>query len=197
MIRKSAREGVAVRPGTAADLAAFGELLGVTGDRKQFAVYPADYYSASYELLASDGLGQLLLATYKDTTVAGLMVFKLGTKAYMLYAASSTLHRELSPGYLVQWESIRWAHAQGCVVYDFCGIPDEVGDDPDRYAQEGRTDGLWGVYRFKRGFGGQAVGYLATHDQVYNRSLYYLYNHAIGFLENGLGETWNRKVFSG
>jgi lipid II:glycine glycyltransferase (peptidoglycan interpeptide bridge formation enzyme) len=196
-VRKSAEAGVSVRPGTAADVTAFSELLGSTSDRKQFAVYPDDYYAASYELLGSGGLGHLVVATYEDTPVAGVMVFTLGARAYMLYAASSSAHRELSPGYLAQWEALRWAHAQGCVVYDWCGIPDEVGEDPERYARDARQDGMWGVYRFKRGFGGQVVGYLGTHDQVYNRSLYCLYNHAIDFLENGLGENWNRRLFSG
>ena len=50
---------------------------------------------------------------------------------------------------------------------------------------------------FKRGFGGQVVSYLGTHDQIYRRSVYFLYNHAIDFLLNRLGETWNRKLFSG
>jgi peptidoglycan pentaglycine glycine transferase (the first glycine) len=196
-VRKAAREGITVRPGTAADIPAFYELLGETAERKEFAAYPPDYYRASYDLLAAEGLGQLFVATWEDAILAGTLIFTMGTTAYMMFAASSKLHRELYPTYLLQWEAIRWAHARGCLVYDFCGIPDEVGEDPDRYAHEGRHDGMWGVYRFKRGFGGQVAGYLGTHDQVYNRSLYYLYSHAIHFLENGLGETWNRKLFSG
>ena len=197
IMRTSAEAGVSVRPGAAADVAAFSELLASTGDRKEFAVYPADYYAASYELLGPDGLGYLAVATHEDMPIAGVMVFRLGVRAYMLYAASSSAHRALSPSYLAQWEAIRWAHAQGCAVYDWCGIPDEVGKDPGRYAHDGRTDGMWGVYRFKRGFGGKVVGYLGTHDQVYNRSLYRLYNSAVHFLENGLGEAWNRRLFSG
>jgi lipid II:glycine glycyltransferase (peptidoglycan interpeptide bridge formation enzyme) len=56
---------------------------------------------------------------------------------------------------------------------------------------------MWGVYRFKRGFGGQVVGYLGTYDQVYSRWLYALYGYAIDFLHRRLGESWNRKLFSG
>ena len=33
--------------------------------------------------------------------------------------------------------------------------------------------GLWGVYRFKRGFGGTIVRY-ASYDYVYSRLLYWL-----------------------
>jgi peptidoglycan pentaglycine glycine transferase (the first glycine) len=196
-MHKAIREGIAVRPGTASDLPAFSKLMGETAERKEFAVYPSDYYRASYSLFASQGLGQLFLATYENTILAGIMVFTIGARAYCMFAASSNEHRELMPTYLLHWEGIRWAHAQGCVVYDFCGIPNEIGQDPDCHAHEERHDGLWGVYRFKRGFGGQVVSYPGTHDQVYSRSWYFLYNHAIDFLMNRLGETWNRKLFSG
>jgi lipid II:glycine glycyltransferase (peptidoglycan interpeptide bridge formation enzyme) len=196
-IRKAAREGIVVKLGTAADIPAFSRLLDETAGRKEFAAYPTDYYQASYDVLGSHELGQLLLATYEDRILAGIMVITMGTKAYMLYAASGSQHRGRYPAYLLHWEAIRWARSQGCISYDFCGIPDEVGKDPARYARDGRTEGMWGVFRFKRGFGGQIVGYVGTHDQVYSRSLYYLYSRVIHFLEHGLGETWNRKLFSG
>ncbi len=60
------------------------------------------------------------------------------------------------PVYLLQWEAIRWAKQQGCTVYDLWGIPDY----PEEVLEEqfmNRSDGLWGVYRFKRGFGGKIV----------------------------------------
>jgi lipid II:glycine glycyltransferase (peptidoglycan interpeptide bridge formation enzyme) len=95
------------------------------------------------------------------------------------------------------WQGIRWAHAQGCTIYDSCGIPDQVGKDPERYAHEGRNEALWGVYQFKRGFCRQVVCYMDTYDQVYNRRLYSLYNRALGLLKHRLGDTWHRKFFSG
>ena len=46
------------------------------------------------------------------------------------------------------------------------GIPDEVGADPARYADDfaEQQGGLWGVYRFKQGFGGQVVRYTGAWD---------------------------------
>lgn len=196
-IHKAVREGIVIRPGTIADLPAFRMLMDETAERKVFAVYPLEYYQANYDLFTSQGVGKFLLAIYQDTILAGIMVFILGTKAYCMYAASSNAHRELMPTYLLHWEGIRWAHTQGCASYDYCGIPDEVGQDPDSHKHEDRHDGLWGVYRFKRGFGGQVVRYMDTHDQVYRRTLYFLYNRAIDLLQNRLGKTWNRKLFSG
>lgn len=196
-LHKAAREGIIIQSANIEDLPAIRTLLDDTAERKAFAVYPQEYYQTCFTLFASERLANLLLATYQDRLLAWIMVFVLGKKAYCLYAASGSEHRDLMPTYLLHWEGIRWAHAQGCLVYDYCGIPDEVGQDPDNYAHEERHDGLWGVYRFKRGFGGQVVSYIGTHDQIYHRLLYNLYNNVIGILRNKMGETWNRKLFSG
>jgi lipid II:glycine glycyltransferase (peptidoglycan interpeptide bridge formation enzyme) len=40
---------------------------------------------------------------------------------------------------------------------------------------EQRKDGLWGVYRFKRGFGGQLCRSSGPWDRVYNPMLYAFY----------------------
>jgi lipid II:glycine glycyltransferase (peptidoglycan interpeptide bridge formation enzyme) len=40
---------------------------------------------------------------------------------------------------------------------------------------EQRHDGLWGVYRFKRGFGGGVVRTIGAWDRVYQPALYQLY----------------------
>ena len=39
-----------------------------------------------------------------------------------------------------------------------------------------RQSGLWGVYRFKQGFGGQVVRYVGAYDYVYRPALAWLYN---------------------
>jgi lipid II:glycine glycyltransferase (peptidoglycan interpeptide bridge formation enzyme) len=38
-----------------------------------------------------------------------------------------------------------------------------------------RSDGLWGVYRFKRGFGGRLKRAAGPWDRVYNPLLYQFY----------------------
>ncbi|MBE0696469.1 MAG: peptidoglycan bridge formation glycyltransferase FemA/FemB family protein, partial [Anaerolineaceae bacterium] len=60
------------------------------------------------------------------------------------------------PAYLLQWQAMRWAKAHGCSEYDLWGVPDE-DEETLEAGFEKRADGLWGVYRFKRGFGGTLV----------------------------------------
>jgi lipid II:glycine glycyltransferase (peptidoglycan interpeptide bridge formation enzyme) len=74
------------------------------------------------------------------------------------------------PTYALQWEAMRWAKSRGCRVYDLWGIPD--ADEETLEAEfTDRSDGLWGVYRFKRGFGGEVVRYTG----LWETSLHPLY----------------------
>ena len=83
------------------------------------------------------------------------------------------------PTYLLQWEAMKWARAYECTEYDLWGVPDE--DEATLEANfETRHDGLWGVYRFKRGFGGELKRAAQAMDRVYNPVLYWAYLKFIG-----------------
>ncbi len=102
------------------------------------------------------------------------MVFAYGSRAWYFYGASTNQHRHRMPTYLLQWEAMRWARDQGCTEYDLWGVPDEDEHTlEDQFAE--RSDGLWGVYRFKRGFGGNLRRALGPWDRVYQPVLYTFY----------------------
>jgi len=102
------------------------------------------------------------------------MVFSNGTRAWYLYGASSNEERNRMPTYLLQWEAMRWAKESGCKEYDFWGVPDAEHDELEADFKQ-RHDGLWGVYRFKRGFGGDLRRGAGPWDRVYNPLLYTFY----------------------
>jgi lipid II:glycine glycyltransferase (peptidoglycan interpeptide bridge formation enzyme) len=85
------------------------------------------------------------------------------------------------PNHALQWAAMRWAKARGCTLYDLWGIPDEVGAHPDAYAEPESwgEGGLWGVYRFKQGFGGQVVRYTGAWDMPLSQPGYALYKLAL------------------
>lgn len=166
-IRLAERKGVTVRFGGAADVAAFHALMAETGARDGFGIHNAEYFRRALELFLPVEQVALLLAEVEGELAAGLMVFALGRTAWYFYGASSNRHREKMPTYAVQWAAIRWARARGCASYDLWGIPD--ADEPELEAQFAtRDDGLWGVYRFKRGFGGQVTRYAGLWEQSLN-----------------------------
>jgi peptidoglycan pentaglycine glycine transferase (the first glycine) len=171
-IRLAARHEVAVS--SSEDIAAFARLMDTTGVRDSFAVHSEAYYRAAYAAFTPHQTVELLLASYRGEYISGLMVFVRGNRAWYLYGASSNLHREVMAPYLLQWEAMRWARNRGCVEYDLWGIPDaEENELEAQFAK--REDGLWGVYRFKRGFGGRVWRSVGTWDRVYNPALYLVY----------------------
>ena len=184
-IRLAARKGVTVRAGSEADLASFYELMETTAQRDGFGIHTRAYYEAAHQLFVPADQGRLLLAEYEGQLLAGLVVLGMGgsggTACYM-YGASSDEHRNLMPTYALQWEAMLWAKEQGCQDYDLWGVPDE-----DEATLEGtftqRNDGLWGVYRFKRGFGGRLVRTAGAWDLVYAPLRYRLYSAAVSWLD--------------
>lgn len=176
-IRLAGRKGVEVRKGGPEEIETFNRLIGVTGERQEFGVHSAAYYRLAYENLAPAGRAQLFFAIYEGLPLAAVFACAAGRKSWYMYGASSNQHRELMAPYAVQWAAMQWARERGCATYDLWGIPDE--DEETLEAQfTGRSDGLWGVYRHKRGYGGQVVRYAGAFDYVYRKPLYALYQLA-------------------
>lgn len=175
-LRLAEKKDILVRPWQ--DLDGFHHLMQITGGRDGFGVHSLDYYRRAYQLFHPVGMAELLLAEYASRPLAALMVFGVGQRAYYLYGASSEEERNRMPTYLLQWRAMQWAKQRGCLEYDLWGVPD--ADEASLEASfETRRDGLWGVYRFKRGFGGQVRRSLAPLDRVYNPALYRLYRLAL------------------
>ncbi|MFQ5855718.1 MAG: lipid II:glycine glycyltransferase FemX [Anaerolineae bacterium] len=175
-IRLASRKDVQVRRATEKDLLAFYHLLETTSDRDNFAIHERGYYEAAWRHFHPQSLAELLLAYYEDELLAGLMAFRFGDTAYYLYGASSDRHRDRMPNHLLQWQAIRWAKQHDCAWYDFWGIPDEIGETTvgHEVAGEHSTGGMWGVYRFKRGFGGQVVRTVGAFNRVFKPARYWL-----------------------
>ncbi|HMR62534.1 MAG TPA: peptidoglycan bridge formation glycyltransferase FemA/FemB family protein [Anaerolineae bacterium] len=180
-IRLAPKKGVTLRQGNRTDLEAFYRLSCLTAGRDGFGIHQASYYETAFDLFAPEQCA-LFLAELADEPLAGLMVFRSGPWAYYFYGASSDSHRNLMAPYALQWAAIQWAKRHNCTVYDLWGIPDA---EPARLEAEfdQRSDGLWGVYRFKRGFGGRYARSIGAYDYVYNPMLYRLYRWRRGTAE--------------
>ena len=177
-IRQSAKNGIRYYEGSKADVGKFTAMMQTTGSRNEFGVHEPNYYERAYDLFVPQGDAALILAEHEGDHLAGIMVFAAGKNAWYLYGASSDVKRNLMGAYGVQWAAIQWAKARGCNTYDMWGIPD--ADEATLEAQfETRSDGLWGVYGFKRGWGGEVVRSLGAWDKVYNPLVYAAYKLAL------------------
>ncbi len=155
------------------------DLMLATGKRDNFGIHTKAYYQKAFELFHKDKACALLIAKFQNKPLAGLLVFRQGMRAWYLFGASNDEERNRMPTYLLQWEAIRWAKRNGCSEYDLWGVPDEDEEILEREF-ESRADGLWGVYRFKRGFGGKLVRSIPAMDLVLNPFLYRLYQMYAG-----------------
>lgn len=176
-IRQCDKNGVRVFAASRADVERFTRMMATTGERNAFGVHEPGYYALAYDRFVPDHAA-LFLAEHEGDDLAGIMVFAVGATAWYLYGASSSVKRNLMGAYGVQWAAIQWAKARGCTTYDLWGIPDE--DETTLEAQfEQRSDGLWGVYGFKRGWGGAITRTYGAWDRVYNPIVYAAYQAAL------------------
>lgn len=185
-VRLAQKRGVRVREGGEADLTTFYALYAETARRDSFLIRPAAYYLTAWQTFlaaqrepGNPAGGALLLAEHPDDPepVAGLFLLRYGTTAWYFYGASSDRHRRDMPNYLLQWEAMRWAIAQGCTLYDWWGAPTSP-EDPD--------DPLHGVWQFKQGFGAEFQLHIGAWDYVISPVRYQLMTQAIPFVRHAM-----------
>jgi len=164
-IRTAEKKGVIVRAGRTADLSTLYNLYRTTGERDHFLIRPPDYYELAWRSFMEAGLAHALIAEYEGRPIAHVILFHFGQKCWYFYGASSNAERERMPNYLLQWEAMRWAKAQGYTVYDLWGAPDVFAE----------TDSMWGVYEFKRGFRGTVTRHVGAWDYAPYPPLYAAY----------------------
>lgn len=165
-IRKAEKAGVSVREADlkGPDMATLYRLYEITGQRQGFLIRPADYYAEAWQTFIGAGMGAAFLAEQNGVAISGMVLFAFGQKAFYFYGMSDDAHRDAQPNYALQWHAIRWAKAAGYAVYDWWGAPNVFNED----------DPMWGVYHFKRGFGGQVVRYMGAWDYTPMPPLYWL-----------------------
>jgi lipid II:glycine glycyltransferase (peptidoglycan interpeptide bridge formation enzyme) len=179
-IKQAARKGVTVRVGCQEDLPALYELMQITGRRNEFSPRTFDYYEQEWQTFAANDQTVLLMAFYQDQLLAVRTAYHFGQHAAEFHAGSADEHADLRANYLLVWEAMKWARAQGCRTYDLWGIPNEVGQafsEGKEPPVSNRSDGLWGVYRFKSGFSKNIVSYVGAYDYLYSPLMYNLFTN--------------------
>lgn len=167
-IRLAMKKGVTIRLGTRDDLPEFFKVLKETTERDNFLVRSYSYFEDLYDYLVPAGFGQLFIAEYEGKVVAGTLAFITGDKTWYIYGASSNSYRNVMPNYLIQWEMIRWAKANGCRLYDFRGVSGDLTEE----------NPLYGLYKFKKGFNGEFTEFIGEWDYVYRPLMYHIWQFA-------------------
>jgi len=167
-LRLSARKGVTVRLCGEEMLPDFARLMAETGSRDGFIVRGEDYFRTLLHALGSEA--RLYMAFWEGKPIAGTLAIHFGNKVWYLYGASSNEHRNVMPNYQLQWEMIRWALETKSEIYDFRGVTGDLTPE----------NPLYGLYLFKKGFGGELTEFCGEFTMVYNKA-------AEAIIDKGLG----------
>src|SRR5258706_1375786 len=166
-VRLAEKKDVMVRVGTLDDLAMIYKMYAETSVRDGFVIRDENYYLYVWqEFMQNDQpFAMPLIAEVDGEAVAAIFLFMFAGRAYYVYGMSRDAHREKMPTYLLQWEALKHAKANGSVSYDLWGAPDQFNEN----------NSIWGVYRFKEGLGGEVIRTLGAWDYAYNKLFYKLY----------------------
>lgn len=157
-IRVAIKKGVKVKVGTREDIPKFFELMQTTGERDGFVIRDINYFYRMYDCLGEHCRLFLAYAGEDEQNmecVSGTLAGLYGNKCLYLYGASGNKYRNYMPNYLIQWEMIRWSLASGCTVYDLRGVPGIIEDE---------NNPIYGLYKFKKGFAGEATEMIGEFD---------------------------------
>ncbi len=168
-VRLAARKGVKVRSGTSDDLDMLYMMYAETSVRDGFVIRDQRYYLDLWRTFLAAGIAEPIIAEVEGSPVAAVIIFRFAGQAWYLYGMSRQEHREKMPNHLLQWEAMRRARAYGCTSYDMWGAPDIFEE----------SDPLWGVYRFKDGFGGSVIRHLGAWDMPVKPQLYRIYTQLL------------------
>ena len=155
-VRVARKHGVEIQIRGKEALDDFVRLMNITGERDGFSVRPKSYFANMFDALGD--CGRLYMAYYQGKAVAGAITTNYAGKCCYLYGASDNAHRNAMPNYLLQWEMIRWAVETDCSIYDFQGVSGNLIEE---------NNPLYGLYRFKKGFGGRLDEGAGEFDYTY------------------------------
>lgn len=96
----------------------------------------------------------LLVAYYDEMPLAAMFLVLSAHRATYLYGASSSAMRSVMPTYALQWKAMQLAKAGNCQEYDMFGVSPNL--DP--------SHPMYGLYKFKHGFGGEIYHQLGCWD---------------------------------
>lgn len=165
-IRYAQRKGVRIlQVQEKGELDTFYNLLQETAQRENFLIRPLLYFQSIWDHLVSKKMAQFFLAYHQETPLAAALAFRLGKKVWYVYGASANQKRNLQAAHLIQWALISWAKGLGCHTYDFRGVSGDLNPE----------NPLYGLYRFKEGFGARLREYVGEYDLPISRGGYALW----------------------
>ena len=165
----SQRRGVTVRMASMQELPLWYALYTETAMRNQFFLHDIEYFRVVLTARANDSQSPadvfLLIAEHEAEPLAAMFLVMSGRRATYLYGASSSASRNFMATYALQWRAMELARQYQCSEYDMFGVsPSSDASHP-----------MYGLYRFKTGFGGEQFHGMGCWDYPLLQDVYIHY----------------------
>lgn len=174
-IRYPEKNGVEYRQGGKADIPGLMAVLRDTSRRKKFIERGPGYYAKLLDALGDDA--SLILGYHDGQVVAAGVTIVCGQIAWAVYGGMLREQAALRPYYGLNWHRMLWAKSRGATVFDFFGVPMDLAEDSP----------LYGLYTFKKSFGGELVELIGEYELPLRPLPYWFWNHlapvAMGLLK--------------
>jgi peptidoglycan pentaglycine glycine transferase (the first glycine) len=139
---------------------AFYDLFIVTSRRDGFFLRPRRYMRRYWQQMIDAGYGRFLFARKDGENLAAMFLTSFNDKIWYKDGVSQDAGQKVHATYVLQWAAMQWGKAHGATYYDMVAIP-----DPDQL--ENREHEMFGLYDFKRKFGGEVREFIRAYQQPY------------------------------
>ena len=174
LISRTARQGVKVRELSREELPIFKKITESTSERRHFTDKSLDYYETMYDLFAPKGEVKFIVAEHDGTPLSAAMFMLYGDEVIYLFSGSDEKYmKEFNAQYAIQWYMIKYALSHGFKRYNFYGI--QGLPDPNSKG--------YGIYKFKKGFGGHVTELIGAYELPVNQ-LFYRLHHILSKIKN-------------
>lgn len=168
-IKLAQRKGIEVRTVGIEGVDTWYKLYCETAHRNRLYINSLKHFTSVFiskmENDTDDVQVKLLIAYHDNEPLAAMFLVLSSHRATYLYGASSSEKRNLMPTYALQWRAIQIAKANNCTEYDMFGVaPRPEPSHP-----------MYGLYKFKHGFGGEIYHQLGCWDYPLDEDKYTLF----------------------
>jgi len=159
-----APSGGAAGAAARAAFARFHGLLVATGERRGFAIGPLEaavaWWTAAFE---AGHLVLLEVRSREDDLLAAAILYRHGRRLSYAHSGDRVELRHAHPGaiHLLLWRALQLAAREGRAELDLGGVDVAGARDEPRPGEP-----MWGLYEFKRSFGGRWVEMSGAHEAV-------------------------------
>lgn len=165
-VNKAKKFGVEIREGKRdKDLEIFYKMHLKTTKRLGILPDPYLFIRGIWKILVPRGNAKFLFAYYKNKPIAVLCFLIFSDKIYTYISGSLEEYHNFYPNNLLMWRTLEYGLKNG---FEFCDLMGSPGPEENHHPE-------YGLYKFKKGWGGKMVG-IRFFSKVFSPKALWIWN---------------------